>query len=120
MENHRLVMPGDLNPYGFLFGGTLLAWVDEACWITASIDFPDCHFVTVAMDRVEFRRSVRQGTILSIQSTLERKGHTSVTYAVGVTNRDSGDAVIFATKVTLVRVDANGRKTPLQNREGKG
>ena len=27
METHRLVLPGDLNHYGFLFGGRLLAWI---------------------------------------------------------------------------------------------
>ena len=40
METHRLVMPGDLNQYGFLFGGKMLSWVDEACWIAASLDYP--------------------------------------------------------------------------------
>ena len=30
METHRLVLPEDLNQFGFLFGGRLLSWVDEA------------------------------------------------------------------------------------------
>jgi len=30
METHRLVLPSDLNHYGFLFGGRLLAWIDDA------------------------------------------------------------------------------------------
>jgi hypothetical protein len=49
-----LVLPGDLNHYGFLFGGRLLAWIDEASWIAASLDYPHCQFVTVALDAVEF------------------------------------------------------------------
>ena len=68
METHRLVLPADLNQYGYLFGGQLLSWVDEASWIAASLDYPDCKFVTVGMDKVEFRHSVREGTILSIHS----------------------------------------------------
>ena len=28
METHRLVLPEDLNQYGFLFGGRLLGWID--------------------------------------------------------------------------------------------
>lgn len=114
MENHRLVLPGDLNQYGFLFGGKLLAWVDEACWIAASLDFPGCHFVTVAMDRVEFRQSVRDGTILTIRSSLACEGRTSVRYAVEVADRERSDAVIFATVVTFVRVDESGNKQPLR------
>ena len=103
-------MPGDLNQYGFLFGGKLLAWVDEACWIAASLEFPDCHFVTVAMDRVEFRQSVREGTILTIRSDISRLGKTSVTYAVEVVDRDVADQPIFATNITFVRVDEAGGK----------
>lgn len=113
MENHRLVLPGDLNQYGFLFGGKLLAWVDEASWIAASLDFPGCHFVTVAMDRVEFRQSVREGTILTIHSTLRQQGKTSVTYAVAVHDGNAADHPIFATNVTFVRVDERGNKLPL-------
>jgi len=113
MENHRLVLPGDLNQYGFLFGGTLLAWVDEACWIAASLDFPGFHFVTVAMDRVEFRQSVREGTILTIRSELHQTGKTSVTYAVEVSDRFGAEQPIFATNITFVRVDESGRKLPL-------
>ena len=116
MENHRLVLPGDLNQYGFLFGGKLLAWVDEACWIAASLDFPGCQFVTVAMDRVEFRKSVREGTILTIRSERIREGRTSVTYAVEVVDRDVVDKPIFATNVTFVRVDERGDKLVI--REG--
>ena len=52
METHRLVLPEDLNHFGFLFGGRLLAWVDEACWIAASLDYPNCLFVTIGMDKV--------------------------------------------------------------------
>ncbi len=29
MTSYKLVMPGDLNHYGFLFGGKMLMWVDE-------------------------------------------------------------------------------------------
>ena len=28
MTSYKLVMPGDLNHYGFLFGGKMLMWVD--------------------------------------------------------------------------------------------
>lgn len=77
MQTQRLVLPADLNQYGFLFGGRLLAWIDEASWIAASMEFPHCRFVTIAMDDVQFRHSVREGTILSIDSTLTRIGNTS-------------------------------------------
>ena len=115
METHRLVLPADLNHYGFLFGGNLLAWVDEASWIAASLDFPHALFVTVGMDRVEFHHSVRQGTILGIQCERVKQGTTSVTYAVEVRDRKSHKDPIFSTNVSFVRVDEEGRKKPLDD-----
>ncbi|MEI7955906.1 MAG: hotdog domain-containing protein [Verrucomicrobiota bacterium] len=113
MQTHRLVLPGDLNHYGFLFGGRLLAWVDEASWIAASLDYPQCQFVTVAMATVEFHHSVRDGTILTINCDRTREGASSVTYAVTVWDRQTRADPIFSTAVTFVRVDAAGRKLPL-------
>lgn len=117
MQNHKLVLPEHLNQFGFLFGGHLLRWVDEAAWIAASLDYPGQHFVTVAMDRVEFRKPVRGGAILRIDIDALAEGTTSVRYQVHV--RNSGDpdpsaAPIFSTCVTLVRVDNEGQKMPLR------
>ncbi|MCX6877880.1 MAG: acyl-CoA thioesterase [Verrucomicrobia bacterium] len=114
METHRLVLPGDLNHYGFLFGGRLLAWIDEASWIAASLDYPACQFVTVAMDTVEFHHSVREGTILTIRCERTREGTTSATYAVKVWDWKARPDPIFSTCVTFVRVDAGGHKLPLR------
>jgi acyl-CoA hydrolase len=113
METHRLILPSDLNQYGFLFGGRLLAWVDEASWIAATLDFPGRRFVTVGMDRVEFRHSVREGTILAIRCARVRAGTTSVGYEVRVFDQNAAGEPIFSTLVTFVNVDEHGRKQPL-------
>ncbi len=115
MESHRLVLPGDLNHYGFLFGGRLLSWVDEACWIAASLDYPHCQFVTIGMDKVEFRHSVREGTILEIRCVLEKEGNTSVRYLIEVFDRkEPGRPAIFSTIATYVSVDDAGRKRAIR------
>lgn len=110
METHRLVLPGDLNHYGYLFGGRLLAWIDEASWIAASLDFPHCKFVTLAMDTVEFHHSVRDGTILRICCQQVRIGTTSTSYSVTVIDENAGASPIFSTRVTFVSVDDTGKK----------
>lgn len=115
MQTQRLVLPADLNQYGFLFGGRLLAWIDEASWIAASLEFPHCRFVTVAMHEVQFHHSVREGTILTIDSRLQKTGNTSVTYSVQVIDtRREQDEPLFATTVTFVNVDENGGKQAIQ------
>ncbi|UCD34541.1 MAG: acyl-CoA thioesterase [Nitrospiraceae bacterium] len=116
MENHKLVHPEHLNHYGFLFGGNLLKWVDEYAWIAASMEYPGCSFVTIGMDRVEFRKSVKEGTILTFIAEKTREGTTSVQYHVNVFRgnmREKQNEIIFSTRVTLVNVDREGRKTPL-------
>ena len=116
MENHKLVLPEHLNQFGFLFGGNLLKWVDEYAWIAASLDYPGCNFVTIGMDRVEFKKSVREGTILKFAVKKTETGTTSVRYRVHVYHGNSSMAdkqLIFATHVTFVRVDELGNKTPL-------
>jgi acyl-CoA hydrolase len=114
METHRLVLPSDLNHYGFLFGGRLLAWIDEASWIAASLDFPHCQFVTIAMDTVEFHHSVRDGTILRITCQLEKEGRTSATYGVRVIDERAGSTLIFSNCVTFVSVDDTGKKRSIR------
>jgi acyl-CoA hydrolase len=124
MENHKLVMPEHLNHYGFLFGGTLLKWVDEYAYIAAAMEYPGSNFVTIAMDKVEFRKSVRQGTILIFLVEPVSRGKTSLQYSVYVYRGDTNeyDNLIFSTTVAFVRVDEAGRKKPLPpptNREIK-
>ena len=64
MDNYTIVRKEHLNHHGYLFGGTLLSWVDEFAWIFASLDFPGCSLVTVGMDQVSFKERVASGSIL--------------------------------------------------------
>jgi acyl-CoA hydrolase len=114
METHRLVLPSDLNHYGFLFGGRLLAWIDEASWIAASMDYPHCQFVTKAMDTVVFHHSVREGTILCIRVEKEKEGNTSVSYSITVMDAKHSHLPIFSTRVTLVSVNDQGQKRSIR------
>jgi len=114
METHRLVLPEDLNHYGYLFGGRLLSWVDEASWIAATLEYPNCRFVTVGMDHVVFKHGVTGGAIIKISSTLEKRGTTSVGYRVSVfCSREKAGEPIFSTLVTFVNIDKNEKKTPI-------
>ncbi|MCU7866572.1 MAG: acyl-CoA thioesterase [Candidatus Thiodiazotropha sp. (ex Lucinoma borealis)] len=116
MENHKLVIPQHLNQYGYLFGGNLLQWVDEYAWIAAVHDYPGRRFVTIGMDRVEFHRSVRKGTILRFDIQQSHKGRTSVQYLAKVFAQDphSGqEESVFTTTITYVCLDDKGEKQPI-------
>jgi len=116
LENHKLIMPGHLNQFGYLFGGHLLKWVDEHAWISASLEYPGCNFVTIGMDRVEFKKSVREGTILKFIAEQTKIGKTSVRYMVEVYrgNRETVPKnVVISTHVTFVNIDSEGKKTQI-------
>ena len=119
MESHRLVLPEHLNHFGYLFGGYLLKWVDEFAWVAATLDWPGCNFVTVGMDEVKFKKSVRKGTILKFIVEKSKQGVTSLQYKVTVIREDTGqggDDTIFTTHVTLVHVDKQGKKKAVPHR----
>jgi len=116
MVNYKLVLPEDLNQFGYLFGGSMLKWVDEYAWIAASLAYPGCRFVTIAMDEVVFKKSVGEGTILAFVIQKSRARRTSVQYQVDVFYAARGsdpENRVFSTHVTLVNVDEEGRKQPL-------
>ena len=112
MQSFKLVLPEHLNHYGYLFGGNLLQWVDETAYIAASLDYPGSNFVTIAMDRVEFRKSIRQGAILRFEAHRQRIGTTSVGYVVEVFDGPS-PAPVFSTQITFVALDPEGHKKPI-------
>ncbi|MFQ5442713.1 MAG: acyl-CoA thioesterase [Thermodesulfobacteriota bacterium] len=118
MTNHKLVLPEHLNHYGYLFGGYLLHWVDEYAYIAANLDFPGHRFVTVALDNVVFRKSIRMGSVLKFDIERTSKGETSATYSVRVLC-DSIETVreelVFDTNITFVNINEEGKKEPIRN-----
>ena len=105
-----------MNSQGSLFGGYLLAWLDEFAYITAQLEFPGRRFVTIAMNNVEFRHPIACGQILRFSVTRGRLGTTSVMYEVEVfdDHDDQNDRVLFATQITFVNLDGDGNKTAIQ------
>ena len=115
MNHRKLVQPEHMNDQGSLFGGYLLKWIDEFAYITACIEHPGCRFVTIALDKVEFRHPITLGEILRFEVTQARKGSTSVEYQVDVYGDKNApdDQVLFGTRITFVNLDESSKKTPI-------
>ncbi|NRB39872.1 MAG: acyl-CoA thioesterase [Pseudomonadales bacterium] len=117
MHHYKLVLPEHLNHYGFLFGGYLLHWLDEVAYITATVEFPGCEFVTVSMDNVAFKRKIQSGEVLKFNVEQQHLGTTSVRYmiqAFGQTRAQSPDTVLFETTMSFVCVDKDGNSKPIK------
>ena len=117
MQNYQLVLTEHLNHYGYLFGGNMLKWIDEFSWIAASLEYPGCEFVTIGMDRVTFKESITNGTILRFSTEKQKEGNTSVTYTARVYARafeKAEEKEVFSTHVTFVCLGKDGKKRPLR------
>jgi acyl-CoA hydrolase len=113
MITHKLVLQGNLNHYGFLFGGDLLRWIDEVGYIAANLEFPNHEFVTIGLNQVVFHKSITAGSILTFEATLVKKGVTSATFNIDVHCNSLPD-ILFTTEITFVSIDKDGNKTPIR------
>jgi len=117
MENYKLVLRGDLNQNGYLYGGNLLKWIDEYAWIAATLDYPESSLVTIALDKVTFKKSIKEGTILKFVINKTKTGNTSVQYYVEVfcsTKCHDKMDMVFSTHITFVNLDEEGNKKSLE------
>lgn len=111
----RLVRPEHMNAAGALFGGVILAWIDEAAAIAARKLFHTPNFATVAiMGGIHFRRPIFLGDLVSLKSTLVRVGRTSIAFQVDITVFDAQDPtpVCAVQEIVFVRKDAQGKPHP--------
>lgn len=107
-----MMMPRDTNAHGTIFGGVILSYIDQAGALGAMRVAPH-HYVTVAMDKIEFKEPVFVGDVLSFYTTVERVGSSSVTIRVRVdADRWDRSRTVRVTEATAVyvAVDANRKK----------
>ena len=125
----RVMMPRDTNPYGTIFGGVLLSYIDQAGAIgaryeVAQLEFPKHDMVTVAMEGVEFHQPVFVGDAVSFWTELKRVGRTSITMHITVeADRNGKTTKLTEADATFVAVETQGRERrpiPLQGAKSEG
>jgi len=103
-----VMMPRDTSPHGTIFGGVILSYIDQAGAIAARREVIHAggsppFLVTVAFNRVEFKRPVLVGDVVRFLVRLVRLGRTSVTVHVNV-EADRGEEVLQVTEAEVVYV----------------
>ncbi|HEV8268957.1 MAG TPA: hotdog domain-containing protein [Thermoanaerobaculia bacterium] len=109
------MMPRDTNAHGTIFGGILLAYIDQAGAIATR---PYCDLVvTVKMTEVVFHEPVYVGDVVSFHSEVKRIGTTSITVGVSVQAerwRSAGKSVkVTEAEIVYVNVDESRRPIPI-------
>ncbi|MGC1270688.1 MAG: acyl-CoA thioesterase [Croceibacterium sp.] len=110
-------MPADTNAYGDIFGGWLLSMMDSAAGLTAARRSQG-RAVTVAMDGMQFHSPVKVGDEVSVYTTIERVGRTSMTIAVEAWRRprhQNEASKVTEAKFTFVAVDDSGKPRPVES-----
>jgi acyl-CoA hydrolase len=107
------VMPHMQNIRGDLFGGELMALVDQAAAV-AAIRHAGGPAVTASIERVDFRERIPVGALVTCSATVDYVGNSSmdITVEVYAEHVSSGERRHTHTAhVVFVAVDENGKPT---------
>jgi acyl-CoA thioesterase YciA len=104
-----------------LFGGTMLAWLDEAGASFAMTQARARGLVTRHIEAMDFLAPGRLGDVLGIYGRVARMGKTSISVEMKVLAEDPPTGAtreIVHTTFVFVAVDKWGNKTPLPKLSG--
>jgi acyl-CoA thioesterase YciA len=112
----KIVMTKDIGVHGNLFGGTLMAWIDEAA---AAFATEFCHtpnMVTVHFGELIFKKPLKAGQHIRIYASVIKLGKTSITlkmeaYKYNLYSRE--ETLVCSTNTTFVRIDDDGTPTAI-------
>ncbi|AMC11351.1 acyl-CoA thioesterase [Lutibacter profundi] len=105
-----MVLPGETNPLGNLFGGELLARMDRACSIAAQRHSRKI-VVTASVNHVAFTKAVPVGSVVTIEAKVSRafKSSMEIYVDVWVEDRESQQRTKVNEGIyTFVAVDRTG------------
>lgn len=108
-----LVQPSDTNYHGTIFGGTMMAYVDEVAAI-AAMRHSRRPVVTASIDSIDFLAPVKMGHSICLEAFVSSTGRTSMEVFVKVIseNLQSGERILTATSfLTFVALDEAGNPT---------
>ncbi len=114
--NKKICMGRDIGVHGNVFGGILMAWIDEAAGAYASEYCQTPNLVTLRVGELLFKRPLKAGNHLRIYGEVDHVGKTSITLKVEARRYnlyDSEETVVCTTSMTFVRIDEDGQPTAI-------
>lgn len=116
------VKKSDLGFHGNLFGGKLMAWIDAAA---AAYAMEVCHnrrMVTISIDKCEFKKPAKEGSLVKIYGDVIKIGNTSINLKLEARSYNvytSEEIIILDTTITFVRIDEDGSPIPISEQVKK-
>ena len=115
VEMTELVLPGQTNTLGNIFGGRVMQLIDIAAGV-AAMRHARKTVVTVSIDKLHFKNPIKMGQIIILKARVEYVGKTSMEIGVDVCSENplTGEKKIATTAhVTFVALDQNGKPSPV-------
>lgn len=111
-HTRKWVKPEDLNANGTLFGGKLLAWIDEEAALYSIIQLENIKVVTKYMSEINFMSSAQKGDIIEIGIEVVKFGKTSLTLNCEVRNKMTREPIITVDNIIMVNLGDDGKPSP--------
>jgi acyl-CoA hydrolase len=111
-HTRKWVKPEDLNPNGTLFGGRLLAWIDEEAALYTIVQLENRSIVTKFISEVNFINAPVQGDIIELGIEVVKFGKTSLTLRCEVRNKLSREDILSIEKIIMVNLGDDGKPAP--------
>lgn len=110
-----IVLPPDTNNIGTMFGGKLMAYIDDVAAISA-MRHSRSYVVTASTDSVDFIHPIHEGHAVCLESFVTYTGRTSMEVMVKVIEEDLVTGVRHLCAIsflTFVAIDKNGKPIPV-------
>ncbi|MEO9891155.1 hotdog domain-containing protein [Aurantibacter sp.] len=108
-HTRKWVKPEDLNANGTLFGGKLLAWIDEEAALYCIVQLENKKIVTKFMSEINFVSAPLQGDIVEIGIEIVKFGKTSLTLKSEVRNMMTRETVLMVENIIMVNLGDDGK-----------
>lgn len=108
-----IVLPPDTNNYGTLFGGRLMAYIDDVAAISA-MRHARMNVLTASTDSVDFLHPIYESNSVCLESFVTYTGRSSMEIFVKVIAEDliTGERNVCAVSfLTFVAIDDQGKPT---------
>ena len=111
-HTRKWVKPEDLNPNGTLFGGQLLAWIDEEAALYTIIQLENSKIVTKYISEINFMASAKQGDIVEIGMEVIKFGKSSLTMKCEARNKMTRETILTVDNIIMVNLGSDGKPAP--------
>jgi acyl-CoA hydrolase len=115
VETRYLIMPHQANPYGTVFGGVIMAWIDMVAAMAAQRHCGK-EVVTAGIDSLAFKEPINIGDHVVLRASVNYVSRSSMEVGVQVAREDpytNRQVVATTAHLTFVALDENKKPTPV-------